>query len=98
MVEKRKNVVLGFNQKLEIIKRLKIGEITNSIAQIYGIRRTTVNDVKRDAKKLEQYVTQIQNVNGDLRSRKTIKQAKYEKFDNAMHQWFIQAEIKEFHF
>ncbi|XP_049813576.1 jerky protein homolog-like [Schistocerca nitens] len=56
MSEKRKRVVLGLNQKLEIIKRLRKGETAASVALIYGIVRTTVNDIKRDADKIEQHV------------------------------------------
>ncbi|KAL4152719.1 hypothetical protein QTP88_000552 [Uroleucon formosanum] len=67
MAEKRKRVVLGFNQKLEIIKRLKKGETPTNIAQIYGVGRTTVNDIKRDAEKIEQHVSQMQSNDGDVR-------------------------------
>jgi len=48
MVEKWKHIVLRFNQKLEIIKRLWKVKLT-SIAQTSGVGRTTVNDIKRDA-------------------------------------------------
>lgn len=51
MAEKRKRVMLDLNQKIEIIKRLKKGETPTSIALIYGVGRTTVNDIKRDAEK-----------------------------------------------
>ncbi|KAL4149797.1 hypothetical protein QTP88_003661 [Uroleucon formosanum] len=68
MAEKRKRVVLGCNQKLEIIKRLKKGETATNIAQIYGVGRTTVNDIKRDAEKIEQHVSQMQSNDGDVRS------------------------------
>lgn len=96
MAEKRKRVVLGFNQKkikkfIEIIKRLKKGETATNIAQTYGVGRTTVNDVKWDAEKIEQHVSQMQSNDGDVRSRKTMKSAKYEQLDNVMYQWFIQA-------
>jgi len=57
MAEKRKRVVLEFNQKLEIIKHLKKGETATNIAQIYGVGRTTVNDLKCDAEKIEQHVS-----------------------------------------
>ncbi|KAG5873643.1 hypothetical protein JTB14_036189 [Gonioctena quinquepunctata] len=40
MSEKRKRVVLGL-EELEVIKRLRMGETATSIAQIYGIGRTT---------------------------------------------------------
>lgn len=91
MSEKRKRVVLGLNQKLEIIKRLKKGETASSIALDYGVGRTTVNDIKRDADKIENHVSQMQSTDGDVKTRKTMKSAKYEQLDNAMYQWFIQA-------
>uniref|UniRef100_A0A2S2R2Q4 Jerky-like n=1 Tax=Sipha flava TaxID=143950 RepID=A0A2S2R2Q4_9HEMI len=91
MTEKRKRVVLGFNQKLEIIKRLKNGENATNIAQIYGVGRTTVNDIKRHAEKIKQHVLLLQSNDGDVKSRKTMKPAKYEQLDNVLYQWFIQA-------
>ncbi|KAL4143342.1 hypothetical protein QTP88_005683 [Uroleucon formosanum] len=91
MAEKRKRVVLGFNQKLEIIKSLKKGETASNIAQIYGVGRTTINDIKQDAEKIEQQVSQMQSNDRDVRSRKTTKSVKYEQLDNVMYQWFIQA-------
>jgi nicotinic acid phosphoribosyltransferase len=76
MAEKRKRVVLYLNQKIEIIKRLKKGETATSIAIIYGVGRTTVNDIKRDAVKIEQHVSKMQNIDGDPKTRKTMKSAK----------------------
>jgi hypothetical protein len=35
---------------------LEKGETATSIAPIYGVGRTTVNDIKRDAEKIEQHV------------------------------------------
>jgi len=90
MAEKRKRVVLKFNQKLEIIKRLKKGETATNIVQIYGVGRTTVNDLKRDAEKIEQHVSLMQSNDGDVKSRKTMKLTKYEQLDNIMYQWFVQ--------
>lgn len=91
MAGKRKRLVLGLDQKLEIIKRLRKGETATSLAQIYGVGRTTVNDIKRDAEKIEQHVSMMQRTDGNVKSRKTMKPAKYEQLDNAMYQWFIQA-------
>jgi len=72
---------------------LKKDETATNIARIYGVGRTTVNDIKRDAEKIEQHVSQMQsNDAGDVRSRKTTKSAKYEQLDNVMtYQWFVQA-------
>jgi hypothetical protein len=86
MAEKRKRVVLDLNQKIEIIKHLKKGETANSIALIYGAGRTTVNDIKRDAEKIEQHVSKMQNIDEDPKSRKTLKSAKYGQLDTIMYQ------------
>lgn len=51
MAKKRKRIVLGFNQKREILKRLKNGETATSIAPMYSVGRTTVSDNKRNAEK-----------------------------------------------
>jgi len=67
MVEKRKRVVLGFNEKLEMIKRLKKGETATSTAQTYGVWRTTANDIKRDAEKLKKIL--LTAVYSDIPSR-----------------------------
>lgn len=40
--------MLGLHKKMEITTRLWEGESASSIASIYGIGRTTVNDIKRD--------------------------------------------------
>lgn len=49
MAEKRKRVVLGFNRKLEIIKRLKKGfHRCAVIAQMYGVGRTISNGTKSE--------------------------------------------------
>jgi len=62
MTEKQKRIVLGFNEKFEIIKRFKKGETAISIAQTYVIGRTTVNDIKRDAEKLKKFLLSIYSV------------------------------------
>jgi len=51
--EKRKRFALGFNEKFDIIKRLRPGETATSIAQTCG-NLTTANDIKRDARTTEQ--------------------------------------------
>lgn len=68
MAGKRKRLVLGLDQKLEIIKRLRKGESATSLAQIYGVGRTTVNDIKRDAEKIEQHVSMMQRTDGNVES------------------------------
>lgn len=49
---KRKPVELGLGQKVEIIERLRKGETANIVAQIYGVGRTSVNDIERYAENI----------------------------------------------
>jgi len=60
--------VLGFNEKFEIIKRLRKGETATGIAQTYGVVRTTVNDIKRDAEKLKKCLLTVYS-SGSQRGR-----------------------------
>lgn len=46
-------VVLDWSQKLEIIKRLRKRDSVVGVAPIYDVGRTTVNDFKRNAHKIE---------------------------------------------
>lgn len=84
-----KQVMLGINQKIEIIKCLKKGEIPTSIALIYDVWRATVNNIKWDAEKIE-HVSKMQNIDGDVKTHKTIKPGKYDQLDTVMYQLFIQ--------
>jgi hypothetical protein len=70
---------------------LKKGETATNITQIYGVGKLTVNERKRDDKKIGLYVSHMQTNDGVVKSRKTKKPAKYEQLDNDMYEWFIQA-------
>lgn len=50
-----------------------------------------------NAKKFEQHMSQMQSNNGDVRSRKTMKSAKYEQLDNVCISGLFKPEVKEFH-
>ncbi|KAK9709033.1 hypothetical protein QE152_g26838 [Popillia japonica] len=76
---------------MEVIKRLRKGENPSSIAPIYGVGRTTVNDIKRDAKKIENHVSKMKNADGNVKARKTMRPAKLDQLDTVMYQWFSQA-------
>lgn len=91
MAEKHKRVVLGLEKKIEIVKSLRKGEITTGIALNYGVGRTTVNDIKCNAEKIELHVWKMLSTDGDVKNRKTMKPAKYEQLDEAVYRWFIQA-------
>ena len=49
---KRKRVTLTLETKLEIVKKIKLGRSNISLAEEYGIGKTTVSDLKRDKDKV----------------------------------------------
>lgn len=53
MAEERKCAVFEFDRKLKIIKRVRKSKTATSIAQIFGVGRTTVYDFERNAEKSE---------------------------------------------
>lgn len=90
MSEKRKCVVLDLSQKLDIIKRLQRGESAVSIAPIYDVGRTTVNDIEKNADKIESHISKLQNFEGNMTIRKITKNASLEQLDSVVYQWFLQ--------
>ena len=52
-VAKRKKVVLTIEKKLEILDSIKTGTSYTVISERYGVGRSTVADMKRNASKLE---------------------------------------------
>lgn len=71
---KRKPVELGLGQKVEIIERLRKGETANIVAQIYGVGRTSVNDIERYAENIEQHVLKMQSFDKMLKLVKVCNQ------------------------
>ena len=61
-------------------------QLQGSVAQIYGVGRTTVIDIKQDAEIIEQSVSKTQTMDGNVSYRKTMKPAKYEQLDNSTYQ------------
>ena len=54
-VNKRRKVVLTIDEKLEIIKSIDAGTSYTLIAEKYGIARSTVANIKKDASKVEAF-------------------------------------------
>lgn len=92
MSEKRKRVVLDFFQKLDIIKRLQCGEKAMQIAASYGIGRTTVADIKRDADKIANHVLEMEQNDCvfKYRKNKSMKVSKYKQVNIRVFKWCLQ--------
>lgn len=69
---KRKPVEFGLGQKVEIIERLRKGETANIVAQIYGVGRTSVNDIEWYAENIEQHVSKMQSFDRNVKTCKSM--------------------------
>lgn len=87
---KRIKTVLTLEKKLEIIKELKKGATATALSGRFGVPRTTINDLKRNADEIEKFSTQMESLDGRPKKRKTMKKAANEDLDTALYLWFIQ--------
>lgn len=86
---KRKRDVVTIETKLQIINELNKGASAVGLSNKYGIPRTTINDLKKNAKQIEKFASQMQCVRG-AKKRKVLSKATNETLDEAIYLWFIQ--------
>ena len=87
---KRRRVVLTLEQKLAILDRLKKGESQEKLASEYGARRSMISDIKKSEEKLKSYASTMESLSMSLTTRKVMRLAADEKFDEAVYLWFVQ--------
>lgn len=88
--QKRRRNVLTFEKKLEIIAKLKKGSTAVALSTEFGVPRTTINDLKKNADKIEEFASQMESMDGRSKKRKTMKKAANEALDTALYLWFVQ--------
>lgn len=87
MSNKRKRVVLSIKDKLEAVRRVESGAILRNVASDYGVGVSTVSDWVKCKSKLLEHSCKIPN-------RKTMKEAQFEKLNEAVFFWFTQQRAK----
>lgn len=85
---KRKRDVLSIEKKLELIKEIKKGATITTLSNQYGIPRTTINDLKKNADKIEEYASRMESLDGRTNKRRTMKMASNDELDEAVYTWF----------
>ena len=86
---KRKRTAVTLETKLEILKKIKLGRSNVSLAEEYGLGKTTVSDIKRDQNKLTHLLeTGVADKNFLL--KKSQKSAQNVDLDKAVYTWFTQ--------
>ena len=81
MSARRKRVVITIEQKLEVVRRIKNGEILRNVAADFGVGISTVSDWVKSKSKFEEHSSKMPNL-------KTMKTAEYEKQNKALYLWF----------
>jgi hypothetical protein len=89
--EKRKR--LSIDEKIEVLKRIKLGHSQIRIAEEFGVGRATVSDIKRDSEKIYEFANQFPNVKS-LKDRKSLKWADHKEVEDAFCLWFNQEREK----
>lgn len=87
---KRKRDVLTIEKKLEIIREIKKGSSASSLSVQFGVPRTTISDLKKNADDIIQFATRMESLDGRPKKRKTMRSAKNEALDDALYLWFAQ--------
>jgi hypothetical protein len=76
--------------KFEILQRIRKGESVNRLAEIYKIPRTSINDIKKNGDKIEDFMSKMEVTNGGVTKRCRLTPAANADLDEAMYTWFVQ--------
>jgi transposase len=94
---KRKRVTLSITQKLQLIDILERGVSVAHVCELYGVKKQTVSDIRKNKEKLTQFLLKY-DLNKSSRSgfgftardRKHVKSAQNENLEEAVYKWFVQ--------
>lgn len=85
--KKRKHKTLSLLEKNEILKRLEKGETLTSVANVYGVGRATVHDIRKNSDKIKSFCKTNENLKS---KRQTLKFGENPKVDESLYAWFLQ--------
>ncbi|CDW54488.1 CENP-B N domain containing protein [Trichuris trichiura] len=86
---KKKRITLTIEKKVEIIKALKRGVSGQSFSDSYGVGRSMICDVRKNAARILEY-SKKQGEEGDSSERKNMRGSKNEEIMEAVYTWFLQ--------
>lgn len=66
---KRKREVMTIEKKMEIIREIKKGVSSSSLSVQFGVPRTTINDLKKNADEIVEFAARMESLDG--RPKKT---------------------------
>jgi predicted DNA-binding protein YlxM (UPF0122 family) len=91
MSGKRKR--LSIDDKLEVLKRIKLGHSQVKIAEKYGVGKSTISDIKHDGDKIYEFANKLPGANA-LKERKSLKWTDHSQLEDAFCIWFNQEREK----
>lgn len=74
---------LPLKQKLEIAQKLEKGASVSSLAKIYGVAKSTVSGIKKNARSI------ISHQAVGASKRKTLRKVEYPRMEKMLYKWFI---------
>ena len=86
---KRKRVVLTVDDKLKVLDGLADGASLAAMAQQFGVGRSTISDIKKQATALRAHKQQIVEM-GMKRDSKVIRLGNFQELEKALYIWFCQ--------
>ena len=92
---KRRKVVLTVNEKLDILQFIGAGTSYAVIAEKFGIAKSTVANIKKDASKLEAFKKRTIEMGFKKATAKRMRVGEYEKIDEVPYIWFRQQIFRE---
>ncbi|XP_003747271.1 jerky protein homolog-like [Galendromus occidentalis] len=110
MIGRKTRTVLTLEQKEEILQSLEGGETQASLAERYGVDRSTISNIKKNASKIKEFrqsvteqgastsVKSHHSSSQTVASHKVMKTAKDEMLEAALYKWFVQKRTLGFPF
>lgn len=71
--QKRKRDVISIEKKLEIIAEIRNGSTAVALSVRFGVPRTTINGIKKNAENIAKFASQMESLYGLHKTRKTMK-------------------------
>ena len=90
---KRKRSVVTFEKKLEIIAHMMKGKSGRALSELCSIPKSTIGDICKDREKIEGHDS-ASECPSLMKKRRIVREANFEKNDQACHLWFLQQRSK----
>ncbi|XP_028966696.1 LOW QUALITY PROTEIN: jerky protein homolog-like [Galendromus occidentalis] len=89
MIGRKTRTVLTLEQKEEILQSLEGGKTQASLAERYGVDRSTISNIEKNASKIKEF-RPVYDRTRSINERKVMKTAKDEMLEAALYKWFVQ--------